>query len=46
MKNRGFSIIHIADLIRRIRARIALHRSLGDEAGAQAFEAFLKEFEG
>jgi len=42
---RGFNLIHIADLIKRLMARIALHRSMGDEQGAQALENFLKEFE-
>ena len=45
MKNRGFNLIHVSDLVKRIRAKIEVCRRYGDEAGAKALEDFLKEFE-
>jgi hypothetical protein len=45
-KPTGFKLIHIDDIIRRIRAHIAIARAAGDEAGAKRLEFLLMEFEG
>jgi len=42
----GFRLIHIEDIIRRIRAHIAIAKAAGDVAGVQRLEFLLMEFEG
>jgi len=45
MRKRSFALIHIIDLILRIKTHIAIAEDDGDEAGAKRLKLLLMEFE-
>lgn len=45
MTKKGFHLIHVEDIIKRIKAHIAIAKAAGDKAGVERLEFLLMEFE-